>query len=82
MGTNPVKLSNFPPHVVQYIGYTFYDTIISCMYGTSDKMCNQSNAVLFTHAEMLNCYTLKLNQDAFTEPGPENGLTVLLYIGN
>ena len=47
MRTNPAKLANLPPHVLQHIGYRFHDLVVNCEYGESDmKLCNESNAVL------------------------------------
>ena len=81
MRTNPAKLANLPPHVLQHIGYRFHDLVVNCIYGEADILCNESNAVLFTHEEMLNCYTLKLLQGEISEDGPSDGLSLLLYIG-
>ena len=81
MRTNPAKLANLPPHVLQHIGYRFHDLVVNCEYGESDMLCNESNAVLFTDEEMLNCYTLKLIQGEISDSGPNDGLSLLLYIG-
>ena len=42
MRTDPAKLSNFRPEVVQYVGYWFHDMIVSCMYGTENTQCNEA----------------------------------------
>ena len=81
MRTNPAKLANLPPHVLQHIGYRFHDLVVNCEYGESDMLCNESNTTLFTNKEMLNCYTLKLIQGEISQTGPDDGLSLLLYIG-
>ena len=81
MRTNPAKFANLPPHVLQHIGYRFHDLVVHCVFGETDTLCNESNAILFTHDEMYNCYTLKLIQGEISDAGPNDGLSLLLYIG-
>ena len=79
--TRPGRLSNLPFKIIEYYGYRFDDMIISCIYGSSNKLCNKLDAVLYMHAEMYDCYILKLNKNEFQKSGPQHGLTLILYIG-
>ncbi len=75
------KMANYPLESMNYVGYSFDDLIISCTYGTLSKKCDESNTHIFTHHEMNNCYILRLDTSEFSKAGPQNGLTLLLYIG-
>ena len=79
--TRPGRLSNLPYKITEYYGYRFDDMIISCIYGSSNKLCNELDAVLYMHAEMYDCYILKLSKNEFQKSGPQDGLTFILYIG-
>ncbi len=77
----PSRMANMPLEIVINSGYTFYEMIISCVYGISNKECQDTDVVWYFHDEMYNCYTLRLNSTYFTKSGVQHGLTLILYIG-
>ena len=81
MLTRPALLSNSPLETVKYLGYKFNDVIVSCVHGSFDKTCNESDASLYIHPDMFNCYTLKMDSTEIGKPGSRHGLSLILYIG-
>ncbi len=74
-------VSNLPPEEIYHVGYKFLDIVVSCVRGSQSKFCNQSKVVLYIDVMLYNCYTIKLDNNDVTESGPENGLTLILYVG-
>ncbi len=77
--TLPGQFANLPHHVTQSFGYAFEDIVVSCVM--KGKSCGEKNVTTFRHPEFFNCYTFKLGGETYIRPGPEAGLTLLLYIG-
>ena len=80
--TMPGVLANWPTEFIKSISYQFYDVIVSCTYKGTEESCQRSNFKLFEHSELFNCYTFQNKDVEDLTPGPENGLTMILYIGN
>ncbi len=75
------RLSNWSPEAVYHFGYKYFDVVVHCMYGSDNRVCKQSHIELYRDAMLYNCYTVKLGGDDINLLGPQNGLTLILYIG-
>ena len=75
----PGIFANWPKDFRRSIAYQYHDLIIACTY--EGGLCNQSSFIVYEHSEFFNCYTFQLSNVTYVRAGPENGLTLLLYIG-
>ncbi len=75
------RLSMWSLEAVHHFGYKYFDIVVHCIYGFDNRVCNQSQIELYRDATLYNCYTIKLGEDDINLLGPQNGLTLILYVG-
>ncbi|OWF34802.1 degenerin deg-1-like [Mizuhopecten yessoensis] len=61
-------------------GHLLSDMLLSCAFDGRD--CSSSNFTRYQTAEYGNCFTLEAENFVATSPGPEYGLSVILYMQN
>ncbi len=81
LAASPGIFANWPKDFRRNISYQFLDLIVTCSFAGSDEKCDESQFKLFEHSEMFNCFTFQANPTENIRGGPDNGLSMLLYIG-
>ena len=77
----PGIFANWPEDYRRSNSYQFYDMVVSCTYKGTQENCQKSNFTLFEHSELFNCYTFQDKDRVDLQSGPNEGLTLILYIG-